>query len=253
MKKVLMHKKIVVGNWKMNGQISSIKLLLDTISQSIDVNHAKCVVIPPAIYIPFVSSCLIDTCIQWGAQNVYPKNKGAYTGELSALMLREYGCQYVLVGHSERRLLFAESTNFIAEKFHYIKEYGMIPILCIGETQSQYEQGLTVEILTEQLKSVANKTANAFSNCIVAYEPVWAIGSGKNAPPDYVQTVHQSIRALITELGEHDSQTIPLLYGGSVTSDNAKKLFSMPDVDGGLIGSASLNAQQFVEIIKCIN
>lgn len=248
-----MRKKIIVGNWKMNGRIDSIKLLLHTICQSLDDVDANCVVLPPAIYLPLVRDCLVTTPINWGAQNVYSKNMGAYTGELSAPMLKDYGCQYVLVGHSERRTLFAENEKFIAEKFHHVKEHDMIPILCVGETLSQRKQGLTNDILVQQLQTIASDKLNAFSNCIIAYEPVWAIGTGQTASPEQVQDVHSFIRTYLTELDEKNAKNMTLLYGGSVNEKNAQRLFTMPDVDGGLIGGASLNAQQFVEIVKCIN
>jgi triosephosphate isomerase len=213
----------------------------------------ECIVMPPAIYLPLVRDYLSKSIIHWGAQNVYPKDFGACTGELSGPMLREYGCNYILVGHSERRVLLGEDEKFIADKFHHVKDHGMIPVLCVGETLKEREEGETKNVLARQLCSVAEKNLRAFSQCVVAYEPVWAIGTGHTASPEQAQMVHTTIRSIIAEFSKVDADTVPLLYGGSVNEKNAKALFAMPDVDGGLIGGASLNAQQFVEIIKCIS
>lgn len=249
-----MRKKIVMGNWKMNGQLNQITDLIQgiiaTLPQDTNVN---CVVLPPAIYIPHVQKLLQGETLQWGAQNVYPQTAGAYTGELSAPMLNDFACRYILVGHSERRQLFHENENFIAEKFHHVKEHGMIPVLCIGETQDEREQGLTEQVLRQQLLAVTLESTQCFNNCVVAYEPVWAIGTGQTAMPNDVQAVHAFIRHLVAEFSLVAAEKLPILYGGSVNAKNASALFAMPDVDGGLIGGASLQAQQFVEIVKCIN
>jgi triosephosphate isomerase len=249
-----MRKKLFIGNWKMHGSIDSIRLLLDTLCQAIPKTiEAEVVVIPPAIYIPLVATLLQGKNIQWGSQNVYPAAQGAFTGEISAPMLKDYHCRYVLVGHSERRKLFFEDEKLIAEKFHHVKEHGMTPILCVGETGKERDEGRTQEILTRQLQSVAKNHAQAFSNCVIAYGPVWAIGGEQTALPIQIQEVHSAIRALITEFGEEKGLNVPLLYGGSITDLNAKALFAMPDVDGGFIGGASLNAQKFAEIMESIN
>ncbi|WP_131782590.1 triose-phosphate isomerase [Legionella gresilensis] len=249
-----MRKKIVAGNWKMNGQLASIEsLLCDLVELLPNPLATECIVMPPAIYLPVISSTLNKSNIKWGAQNVYPKDAGAYTGELSGPMLKDYACKYVLVGHSERRVLFGEDEKFIADKFHHVKDHGMIPVLCVGETLKERDEGKTEQILATQLQAIAINNRHAFSNCVVAYEPVWAIGTGHTASPEQVQMAHLTIRSIIAEFSEDDANTVPLLYGGSVNEKNAKALFAMPDVDGGLIGGASLNAQQFVEIIKCIS
>lgn len=238
----------------MNGRLESIQRLLKELCEFMpDGLASTCIVLPPAIYLPMVSSYLADKNIRWGAQNVYPKDAGAYTGELSAPMLQDYGCEYVLVGHSERRTIFAEGEKFIADKFHHAKEHDMIPILCVGETLKEREEGLTEHVIARQLQAVSEHGSHAFNNCIIAYEPVWAIGTGLTATPEQVQSVHGMIRALIAQSSENDAKNISLLYGGSVNEKNAEALFAMPDVDGGLIGGASLNARQFVEIVKCIN
>lgn len=249
-----MRKKIVAGNWKMNGRIDSISRLLKDLCDSLPQETiAECIVLPPSIYIPLVDAGICGKNITLGAQNVYPAESGAFTGELSAPMLRDYSCRYVLVGHSERRKLFAENEKIIADKFHHVKEHDMIPILCVGETLEERELGRTEDVLANQLSCIAKHDSHAFSNCVVAYEPVWAIGTGQTALPEQVQAVHRMLRALITGLGKEKGSNVSLLYGGSVNETNAKSIFAMPDVDGGLIGGASLNARQFVEIVKCIN
>ena len=238
----------------MNGRIDHINQLLKGIRQSLEVDASiECIVMPPALYLPLVQAGLSGSNIRIGAQNVYPAENGAYTGESNAPMLREYGCQYVLVGHSERRTLFAESEKFVAEKFHHVKEHDMIPILCVGETLEERAQGRTRDVLANQLRAVAQSDTQAFDQCVIAYEPVWAIGTGQTALPMQVQEVHGIIRELITGMGNVSGNTVSILYGGSVNEKNAKALFAMSEVDGGLIGGASLNAQQFVEIVKCIN
>jgi len=249
-----MRNHIVMGNWKMNGRIEQIGALLhELLALMPESSGVDCVVLPPAIYLPYVNELLTGTAIAWGAQNVYSQDSGAYTGELSAPMLQDYACQYVLVGHSERRHLFHEDEKFVAEKFHHVKDHGMIPVLCIGETLTEREQGLTEQVLAKQLLAVTNTGSNFFDKCVVAYEPVWAIGTGQTAMPEQVQAAHLFIRDLIGKVDQGNAQNLSILYGGSVNENNAHALFAMPDVDGGLIGGASLNARQFVEIVKCIN
>lgn len=249
-----MRKNIIMGNWKMNGRADQITLLLqDILTHTPTQLEAGCVVFPPALYLPLVQKRLAETSIRLGAQNVYPKDAGAFTGELSAPMLSDYGCSYVLVGHSERRHLFHEDEKFVAEKFHHVKDHDMIPVLCVGETLDEREQGLTEQVLTKQLLAIANNNSHVFQDAIVAYEPVWAIGTGQTASPDQAQIAHAFIRSLVAKIDENDANQLPIIYGGSVNEKNARSLFAMPDVDGGLVGGASLNAQQFVEILKCIN
>ncbi|WP_133127582.1 triose-phosphate isomerase [Legionella nagasakiensis] len=249
-----MRQRYVMGNWKMNGRLSQVRdLLQDLLESFLEKRNVQCAVFPPAIYLPLVRELLSKSIISWGAQNVYPQDFGAYTGELSAPMLVDYDCRYVLVGHSERRHLFHENENFIAEKFHHVKVHDMIPVLCVGETLDERQQGLTEEVLSRQLLAVAQLDNDFMQNCIVAYEPVWAIGTGQTATPEQAQEAHAFIRAQIAAFNQECAQKLPILYGGSVNEKNAQALFAMPDVDGGLIGGASLNAQQFVEIVKCIN
>lgn len=246
-----MTQKMVMGNWKMNGCLGSIDTLLGEIQSHLsESQQAQCVVFPPSIYIPWVQTLLSDSAICWGAQNVYPVDNGAFTGELSGPMLQDFQCRYVLVGHSERRHVFGEDENFVAKKFHHTKVHDMIPVLCVGETLAEREQGLTETVIARQLAAVIHERNDAFNRAVIAYEPVWAIGTGKTATADQAQEVHAFIRGMITA---HSTERVTILYGGSVNEANARELFSMPDVDGGLVGGASLNARQFVEIVKCIN
>lgn len=237
----------------MNGQIQQISHLMAQLIKDTQGTN-KTVLMPPAIYIPLVNELLgKNSTIMLGAQNVYPKDCGAYTGELSAPMLKEYNCTYILVGHSERRQYFLEDEHFIAQKFHHVKEHGMIPILCVGETLQEREKGLTEQVIERQLHAVSATHKDCFRDCVIAYEPVWAIGTGKTATPEQAQKVHQFIRGLVAKINKSDAECLSLLYGGSVNESNAQALFAMPDIDGGLVGGASLNAQQFLEIVKCIN
>lgn len=249
-----MRKKIVAGNWKMNGNSSSIKCLVHEVSLGLgQIDNVGCILLPPTIYVPLVRDLIKDTKISLGAQNMFPKEEGAFTGEVSALMLKDNCCDYVLVGHSERRILFHEDEKFIAEKFHHAKEHGIIPILCIGETLAERQEGQTKEVLARQISAVYKKSENAFENSIVAYEPVWAIGTGLTPEPNEVQEVHAYIRELIASKNKEAAEKVSILYGGSVNKKNAHSILSMSNVDGGLVGGASLNAAQFVEIVQCIN
>lgn len=250
-----MRQKIIAGNWKMNGQIQQVTQLTNELKTLLDSNtKSQVLIMPPALYIPLVNDLLKgNNKIALGAQNVYPKDSGAYTGELSAPMLKEYNCSHILVGHSERRQNFHEDENFVAQKFHHVKDHGMIPVLCVGETLIQREKGQTEQVIASQLLAVSEKSKDCFRDCVVAYEPVWAIGTGKTASPEQAQEVHQFIRGLVAEINNSDAERLTLLYGGSVNENNAQALFAMPDIDGGLVGGASLNAKQFADIVKCIN
>ncbi|MDP3704357.1 MAG: triose-phosphate isomerase [Legionellaceae bacterium] len=251
-----MRQKIILGNWKMNGRLDQITTLLHEILEQLPIESvAQCVVLPPSIYLQHVQRLLEGHSMHWGAQNVYSENSGPFTGEISAPMLTDFGCRYVLVGHSERRQTFYEDEKFVAEKFHHVKDHDMIPVLCVGETLDERKQGLTEHVLTRQLLAVAmlREQDDVFNQCIVAYEPVWAIGTGQTATPEQVQDVHVFIRSLLAQFGQVYADMLPIVYGGSVNEKNAQALLAMPDVDGGLIGGASLHARQFVEIVKCIN
>lgn len=246
-----MNQQMVMGNWKMNGRLENIEILLGDLKSLLSKSQqAQCVVFPPSIYLPKVQTLLSDSAIRYGAQNVYPADSGAFTGELSCPMLQDFQCRYVLVGHSERRHLFGEDENFVAKKFHHAKDHDMIPVLCVGETLTERERGLTESVIKSQLAAVMRDRNDVFNRAVIAYEPVWAIGTGKTATVDQAQEVHAFIRGLIAK---HATDRVTILYGGSVNESNARALFSMPDVDGGLVGGASLNARQFVEIVKCIS
>jgi triosephosphate isomerase len=230
--------RLVAGNWKMHGSRASIQALLDSLSQGIPKSGgAVCAVCAPFPYLALVAERLRGTPLAWGAQNVSEHAQGAYTGEVSASMLAEFGCRYVIVGHSERRQIFGESDAQVAAKFAAVRGAGMTPILCVGETLEQRDAGRTEEVVARQLDAVD------FKNAVLAYEPVWAIGTGRNATPDQAQAVHAFLRKRI-------SAETPILYGGSVKPQNAAQIFAMPDVDGGLIGGASLVAKDFLDIVK---
>ena len=228
--------RLVVGNWKMHGSRSANRALLDALVKEAvqGVDAAVCVPFP---YLGEVSGQLAGSAIAWGAQNVSEHAQGAYTGEVSASMLREFGCRYVIVGHSERRQLYGETDAQVAAKFAAVRSAAMMPILCVGETLAEREAGRTEEVVARQLGAVA------FSEGVLAYEPVWAIGTGKTATPEQAQAVHAFLRKRLPG-------GTRILYGGSVKAQNAQALFAMPDIDGGLIGGASLVAKEFMDIVK---
>lgn len=214
--------------------------------------QSGCIIFPPSLFIEAIAEALSGSAIAIGAQNVYPEDAGAYTGEISTAMLEDTACRYVLVGHSERRHLFKEDEKFIAKKFHHVKYHDMIPVLCVGETLEQRQSGRMKESIAEQISAVY-ENKESFKGCIIAYEPVWAIGTGINADPEQAQEVHAYIRAMLNELTEGQADNVSILYGGSLNEKNASALFAMPDIDGGLVGGASLDSAKFVEIVKCIN
>jgi len=231
--------RLVAGNWKMHGSRASIAALLDALVS--ENPGAGCAVCPPFPYLQQVAERLRGSAIAWGAQNVSEHAQGAYTGEVSAAMLAEFGCRYVIVGHSERRQLFGERDAQAAAKFAAVRAAGMTPILCVGETLEERDAGKTEAVVERQILAVVEK--NSFSNAVLAYEPIWAIGTGRNATPEQAQAVHAFLRRKVP------SET-PILYGGSVKPQNAAAIFAMPDVDGGLIGGASLVAKDFLDIVK---
>ncbi len=248
-----MRLKWVMGNWKMHGSKDFVQRLLTEIVESFPQTDAQCVVFPPAIYLPLTQTILEHTPVMFGAQNASAKEEGAYTGEHSVNMLKEYGAQYVLVGHSERRQFFNESEKIVAEKFHQTKDHGMIPVLCVGETLDEREKGLTEQIIERQIRAILDERETDFKQCIIAYEPVWAIGTGKTATPEEAEHVHAFIRDLVASVDAESALSLPIVYGGSVNEKNAHALFSMSNIDGGLVGGASLRAESFLEIVKCTN
>ena len=194
---------------------------------------------------------LRGTPVAWGAQNVSEHAQGAYTGEVSAAMLAEHGCRYVIVGHSERRTLFGEGSELVAQKYAAALKAGLTPILCVGETLAERERGATEDTVAAQLAAVVERSgAQSFAHAVIAYEPVWAIGTGKTATPEEAQTVHAFIRGRLAESDEAVAANVQVLYGGSVKGSNAPQLFAMPDIDGGLIGGASLDASEFAAIVR---
>lgn len=246
-----MRKPFVAGNWKMNGSKASNNTLLKTILTELTDTNVQVAVFPPTIFIPQVEQILSTTVISWGAQNVSAETSGAFTGEISAAMLLEFGCRYVLVGHSERRQLFGETNQTVAKKFLKASQSGLHPVLCVGETLEQRQQNQTEQIIQQQVNTVLELAPiNSLTQALIAYEPVWAIGTGVNASPEQAQEVHAFIRQLLAEKDKEIANQLRIIYGGSVKATNAKSLFAMPDIDGGLIGGASLDAKEFIEIIK---
>ena len=227
--------RLVAGNWKMHGSRASIAALLDALVEGKPTS--ACAVCVPFPYLAQVAERLRGTRIAWGAQNASEHAQGAHTGEVSAPMLAEFGCRYVIIGHSERRQLYCETDAQVAAKFAAVRSAGMTPILCVGETLAQREAGETEAVVARQLSAVR------FEDAVLAYEPVWAIGTGRNASPEQAQAVHAFLRKRVP------AET-PILYGGSVKPQNAAEIFAMPDVDGGLIGGASLVAKDFLDIVK---
>ena len=246
-----MRRPVVAGNWKMHGSRAENAALVDGIlAQFPQDAAAECVVCPPFVYLQEVGRMLREAPMSLGAQNVCAEAQGAYTGEISASMLRDVGCTFVIVGHSERRLLFGEHDRLVARKFAAAQSKGLVPILCVGEQLAERESGRTHDVVSRQLEAVLELSgAESLANALVAYEPVWAIGTGRNATPEQAQDVHAFIRARIAARDARIAAATRILYGGSVKAGNAAELFAMPDIDGGLIGGASLKAEEFVAIL----
>ena len=247
-----MRQKLVVGNWKMNGSLQANQSLLKEISAGItDVRGVAVAVCVPFPYMAQAQALLAKTPLAWGAQNLSEKDSGAFTGEVAASMLRDFACRYVLVGHSERRTLYGENNALVAEKFAAALAGGLQPILCVGETLAERETGKTGEVVAKQVAAAIDRAGiAAFSKAVVAYEPVWAIGTGKTASSAQAQEVHAAIRAQVARADAKVAEGLQILYGGSVKPSNAAELFGMPDIDGGLIGGASLVAGDFLAICQ---
>ncbi|WP_020559870.1 triose-phosphate isomerase [Thiofilum flexile] len=247
---------LVAGNWKLNGSQASINTLVADINAGLDSLHQTTValVCTPCVYIPLVQTLTQNSTLKLGAQNVSKYEVGAYTGEVSALMLKEFGCDYVIVGHSERRALFGESDEICAQKFVMAQQGGLIPIFCVGETLAEREANQTELVIRRQLQALLDKIdVQDLVNSVLAYEPRWAIGTGKAATPEQAQAVHAYMREMIASLNKSVAEQLQILYGGSVTGSNAAELFAMPDIDGGLIGGAALNADKFLTICRAGN
>lgn len=247
-----MRQKLVAGNWKMNGSKASIKELLDGIKKGIgDVVDSEVAVCPSACYLGEVEAQLSGTPIAWGAQNLSTEEKGAFTGELSASMVNDFACKYVLVGHSERRSLYGEDDAIVAKKYAVARAAGLKPVLCIGETLEERESGVTEKVVARQIAAVVElEGIAALADGVIAYEPVWAIGTGKTASPEQAQEVHAFIRKSLAERDPSVAEKVQILYGGSMNAGNAADLLSQSDIDGGLIGGASLKAEDFLTICR---
>lgn len=247
-----MRRRLIAGNWKMHGSISRVTTLIDGIKAgAAQITDVDILVLPPFIYLSLVHDQLKNSSIKLGAQNLYCKPEGAFTGEVSGEMLKDIGCEYVLIGHSERRALFHDDLKTVAEKFKAAVNAGLKPILCVGETREEREKGLTETVVRDQLMSVINAAGiDAFAQAVIAYEPVWAIGTGLTATPEQAQAVHAYIRSIISQNNVELGSAIRILYGGSMKPDNAASLLAMPDIDGGLIGGASLDATSFLKICE---
>ena len=247
-----MRQIMIAGNWKMNGSTSSVKELIAGIKAGMaSVNKAAVVVCPPALYIAQVMAAIAGSKIKCGSQNICDQDKGAFTGELAGSMLKDLGCEYAIIGHSERRNLYGESDALIAQRFATARRNGIKPIFCIGETLAEREKGVTNEVCNRQIDAVIKlEGVTALADGVIAYEPVWAIGTGKTASPEQAQAVHAFIREKIAKLDAQVAAGLQILYGGSMNASNAAELLAQPDIDGGLIGGASLKAEDFLTICR---
>jgi triosephosphate isomerase len=248
-----MRTPLVIGNWKMYGTQAEARALAggvrDGLKRKVPATVAVC---PPFTALPAVAEALAGGAVLLGAQNCHPEPSGAHTGEVSVPMLAELGCRYVLVGHSERRKEMGESDEQINRKVHAVLGAGLVPVLCVGETGEERRQGLTFTTIEGQLRAgLAGVTADAVAKLVLAYEPVWAIGTGVNATPGQAAEVHGYLRGLVSELtSKETAQGVSILYGGSVKADNAESLLAEPEIDGALVGGASLKAPEFIAIVK---
>ena len=247
-----MREFLVAGNWKMNGSTAANEALVAGIVAGVPEGDGfRLLICPPYPYLASVAAQIAGSKVSLGAQSVSEHGSGAFTGETAPSMLKDVGCTYVIVGHSERRAIYGETSEQVAAKFQAAQAAGLTPILCVGESLAEREAGTTEQVIDEQLDAVLNATGvEVFATAVIAYEPVWAIGTGMTATPEQAQDVHRHIRA---RLAEHDSdlaEKVQILYGGSMKGDNAPGLLGMPDIDGGLIGGASLKANDFLAIAK---
>lgn len=247
-----MRTALVAGNWKMNGDSNFINELMKGLNQQVSsADSAEVLVCPPFVYLSQVNELVQASPIKLGAQNASAQEKGAYTGEVSLSMLQDCGCEYVILGHSERRSLFAETDAVVAEKFIAAVDAGVKPILCVGESLAERENGQTLDVVGRQVKAVIEAAGiEKFADAVIAYEPVWAIGTGKTATSEQAQEVHAAIRAMVAEACATTAEKIRILYGGSVNASNAEELFANTDVDGGLVGGASLKVDDFIAICQ---
>ncbi|MBO9354449.1 triose-phosphate isomerase [Bordetella petrii] len=237
--------RLVLGNWKMHGSLAENAALLDALRAADPASHCEIGVCVPFPYLAQAASALKDSAVSWGAQDISAHAKGAYTGEVSGAMLQEFGCRWALAGHSERRSLHGETDQAVADKARAALDAGLTPVVCVGESLAEREGGNTLGVIERQLEPILALGADALSRMVLAYEPVWAIGTGRTATPEQAQEVHGAIRVALRGLGVAQ---VRVLYGGSVKAANAATLFAMPDIDGALVGGASLVAEEFLRI-----
>ncbi|HYG41747.1 MAG TPA: triose-phosphate isomerase [Bordetella sp.] len=237
--------RLVLGNWKMHGSLAENGALLDALRVADPASHCEIGVCVPFPYLAQAASVLNGSTVSWGAQDVSAHAKGAYTGEVSGAMLNEFGCRWALAGHSERRTLHGETDQLVADKARAALDAGLTPVVCVGESLADREGGNTLGVIERQLEPILALGADALSRLVLAYEPVWAIGTGRTATPEQAQEVHSAIRVALQGLG---AGQVRVLYGGSVKAANAATLFAMPDIDGALVGGASLVAEEFLRI-----
>lgn len=249
-----MRKKIIAGNWKMNLNLTDSISLISELKNILNKDKVNCDVIicPPFTSLEAAATLIKDSEIKLGAQNLYFEESGAYTGEISASMLKSVGCEFVIIGHSERRTIFKETDEMINKKIAKALSGGLKPIFCIGETLDERENGITFNVIEKQVvEGLKNISENDLRNMVIAYEPVWAIGTGKNATPQQAEEVHAFIRNMLKKIySNFAAEAMIIQYGGSVKPDNAKELLSQPDIDGALVGGACLKADSFIGIIK---
>jgi triosephosphate isomerase len=248
----MVRRPLVAANWKMHGQQAQAKELAQAIVSGVGhESRVDVLVCPPFVHLAQVADIMAGTRLQLGAQNVHQEVEGAFTGEISAPMLQDAGCSHVLVGHSERRVLFGETDLIVAAKFAAVQKAGLVPVLCVGESAAQRESGSTTAVVCRQLQAVIDAMGvEALAEAVIAYEPVWAIGTGLTASPEQAQEVHALIRAELASRGLAAAAKVRILYGGSVKAGNAAELFGQPDIDGALVGGASLVAEEFLAICR---
>ena len=246
-----MRQTMVAGNWKMNGTTNSVRELVSGIKAGLDGQSAEIVVCPPFVYVPVVAAEIADSAITLAAQNMSHEDAGAFTGEVSGPMLKDVGCEYVILAHSERRAMYGETDEVAASKYGAALKNNLKPIFCIGETLEEREQGITEDVVARQVDAIIDAEGVAsLANAVLAYEPVWAIGTGKTATPEQAQSVHAFIRGRIADQDAGIAEGLRILYGGSMNPGNAAELIAQPDIDGGLIGGASLKSEDFLAIIN---
>ncbi|EHK90977.1 triose-phosphate isomerase [Aggregatibacter actinomycetemcomitans] len=243
---------LVMGNWKLNGSKVFTRELITGLKEELHgVTGCDVAIAPPVMYLAEAEAALVGSQIVLGAQNVDVNVKGAFTGDISTDMLKDFGAKYIIIGHSERRTYHKESDEFVAKKFGALKEAGLVPVLCIGESEAENEAGKTEEVCARQIDAVINLLGvEAFNGAVIAYEPIWAIGTGKSATPAQAQAVHAFIRGHIAKKSQAVADQVIIQYGGSVNDANAAELFTQPDIDGALVGGASLKAPAFAVIVK---